>query len=130
VTPDKHPLDRIENRIQFPAYVLVKKAQHEVAVLLQQLILPSIAPIRDRIREMLSAIQFDGQTRVGAQQVDFKRSEAVEGDRQRHVETEEPIRLPQRLQSSIERRFRCTSCPRCTLGVLWSRPRGVHEQAR
>jgi hypothetical protein len=72
-------MDGIEHGIQFPAYVLGKKAQHEVAVLLQQLIFPSIAPIRDRIREMLCAVEFDGYTRVGAQQVDLKGSEAVDG---------------------------------------------------
>jgi hypothetical protein len=73
-TPSKHPQDRIEHGIQVLAYVLGKKAQHEVAVLLQQLVLPSVATVRDRIREVLSAIKFDGYTRVGAQQVDFKAS--------------------------------------------------------
>ena len=80
-TPRKHPQDRIEHGIQFLAYVLGKKAQHEVAVLLQQLVLPSVATVRDRIREVLSAIEFDRQTRVSAQQVDFECSEAVERNR-------------------------------------------------
>ena len=80
-TPSKHPQDRIEHRIQLLAYVLGKKAQHELAALLQQLVLVSVATIRDRIREVLAAIEFDGHTRVGAQQVDFKGSEAVERDR-------------------------------------------------
>jgi hypothetical protein len=71
-TPSKHPQDRIEHGIQVLAYVLGKKAQHEVAVLLQQLVLPSVATVRDRIREVLSAIKFDGYTRVGAQQVDSR----------------------------------------------------------
>jgi hypothetical protein len=62
----KHPQDGIQHGIQFLAYVLGKKAQHEVAVLLQQLVLPPIATIRDRIREVLSAIEFDGHARVGA----------------------------------------------------------------
>jgi hypothetical protein len=59
-TPSEHPHNRIEHGIQFLAYVLRKKAQHEVAVLLQQLVLPSIATVRDRIRVVLSAIEFDG----------------------------------------------------------------------
>jgi hypothetical protein len=42
---------------------------------------------------VLSAIEFDGYTRFGAQQIDFKGSEAVEWDRQRHVETEPSIGL-------------------------------------
>jgi hypothetical protein len=79
---------------------------------------------------VLSAIEFDDNARVGAQQVDFKGSEAVERDRQRHVETEPSTRLRQRVQSPIEERLGCTSCPRCTLGVFRHSPGGVHEQAR
>src|SRR4029453_13303751 len=82
-TPSKHPQDRIEHSIKVLAYVLGKKAQHEVAFLLQHLVLPPIATIRDRIREVLSAIEFDDNARVGAQQIDFKGSEAIERDRQR-----------------------------------------------
>ena len=83
--PGKHPHDRIEHGIQFLAYVLGKKAQHEVAVLLQQLVLASIATIDDRIREVLSAVEFDGYAGVGAQQVDFKCSEAVMSRKLRSV---------------------------------------------
>ena len=77
----KHPQDRIEHRIQFLAHVLGKEAQHEVAVLLKQLVLASVATIGDRIRKVLSAVEFDGYAGVGAEQVDFKCSEAVERDR-------------------------------------------------
>src|SRR5262245_48028381 len=85
--PSKYPQNHIEHGVQILADVLSKKAQHEVAVLLKQLVLPPVTTIRDRITEVLSAIEFDGYTRVGAQQIDFKRTEAVEWDRQRHVET-------------------------------------------
>ena len=129
-TPSEHPQNRVEYGVQFFAHILGKKAQHEIAVLLQQLVLPPIATIRDRIREVLSAVEFDGYARVGAQQVDLKCSEAVERDRQRHVDAEPSIRLPQRVQSSVEEGLRCTSCSRYTFGVFWHQPRGVHEQAR
>ena len=77
-TAGQHSQNRIEHGVQVLADVLGKKAQHEVAVLLQQLVLPSIATIRDWIREVLSTIELDDNARVGAQQVDFKASEAVE----------------------------------------------------
>jgi hypothetical protein len=57
-TPSEHPQDRIEHGIQFLAYVLGQKAQHEVAMLLQQLVLPSIATIGNRIRDA-AAVEFD-----------------------------------------------------------------------
>ena len=72
-----------------------------------------------------SAIEFDRQTHVNAQQIDFECSEAVERNRQRHVGTEAPSGLRQRVQSPIQKRLRCTSCPRCTLEVFRHCTRGV-----
>jgi hypothetical protein len=86
-----------------------------------------IATIRDRIREVLSAIEFDGYARIGAQQIDFKSSEAVEWDRQRHIEMEASGGLGQRVESTVQERLRCTSCPRGTLSVFLHCPGGVHE---
>ena len=100
--PSKHPQDGVENGLQLLADVLSQKAQHEVAVLLQQLVLPPIAAIRDRIGQVLSAIEFDGQVRIRAQQVDFKCAEAVERNRLGHIDTEASARLPQRIQSPVE----------------------------
>ena len=56
----------IEHRVQFLAHVFGKEAQHEIAVLLQHLILAPVAPIRDWIREMLRAVEFHRDTCVGA----------------------------------------------------------------
>ena len=42
------------------------RAQDEIAVLLQQLILASIAAVRDGVREMLTAIDFDDDARIRA----------------------------------------------------------------
>ena len=52
--------DRIEHRVQFPADIFSKKTQHQVTVLLQQLIFPAIATVRNRVREMLRAVQLHG----------------------------------------------------------------------
>jgi hypothetical protein len=71
-TPGQHSQNRIEHGVQVLADVLGKKMQHEVAVFLQQLILSPIATIRDGIREVLSAVEFDSYTRGGAQKIDFK----------------------------------------------------------
>src|SRR4030095_11461389 len=107
--PRKHPQDRIEHSIQVLAYVLGKKAQHEVAVLLQQLVLPPVTTICGRIREVLSAIEFDCQTRISARQAACECSEAAERERQRPVETNASIGLRQRVQSPVEERLGCTS---------------------
>jgi len=45
---------------------------------LEQLILPSIAAVRDRIREMLSAVNLNDDSRVYAQEIYFHSSPTVE----------------------------------------------------
>ena len=54
--------DPIEHGVQFPANVFSKETQHDVAGLLQQLIFPAIAAVRDWIREMLRAVQLHGHS--------------------------------------------------------------------
>jgi hypothetical protein len=44
-TPSEHPQDRVEDCVQFLANILGEKAQHDVAVLLEELVLASIATI-------------------------------------------------------------------------------------
>ena len=85
------PHDGVEHRVQLLAHVLGQKPQNEIAVLLQQLVLASIAPVGDRIGEMLRAIQLHGDTRLSAQEIDFQRPEAIERDRQRGVQLETPF---------------------------------------
>ena len=75
------PQDRIEHSVELLADVLREEPQDEVAVLLKQLVLAAVAPIGDRIRQVLSAIQFHGDARLGAQEVDFQRAKPVERDR-------------------------------------------------
>ena len=80
--------DRVEHHVQFLADVFSKEPQHQITVLLKQLILAPVAAVRDRVREMLRAVQFDRHARVGAEQVDFQAPRTVEWDRQRHVDVE------------------------------------------
>src|SRR5699024_3754585 len=60
------PQNRVQDDVELLADVLGEEAQHQIAVLLQQLILAQIAPVRDGIAEVLSAIQLDGDARRGA----------------------------------------------------------------
>src|SRR5947208_141302 len=62
----QRPQNPIEHRVEFLSQVLGKIAQDEIAVLLQQLILASIAAVRDGVREMLTAIDFDDDARIRA----------------------------------------------------------------
>src|SRR5687767_11012183 len=63
-------------------------AQHEIAVLLEQLVLPSIAAVRDRIREMLSAVNLNDDSRIFAQEIYFHSSPTVERNGQVGVHLE------------------------------------------
>ena len=80
--------NRVEHKVQFLTHVLGKEAQHQITVLLQQLIFAPVAAVRDRIREMLGAIQLHRHAGVPAQQIDFETSHTVERDRQRHIDAE------------------------------------------
>jgi hypothetical protein len=71
-TASERPQDRIQHQVQFLSRVLRKKAQYEVAVLLEQLILAPVTAVGDRIREMLGTIQLHRDTGIRAQKVDFQ----------------------------------------------------------
>ena len=49
--------NRVQQRVQIPAEVFGQKPQHEIAALLKQLVLASVAPVRDPVGEMLRTIQ-------------------------------------------------------------------------
>lgn len=107
-----------------------KKAQNEIAVLLQQLILATVASIRVPIGKMLRPVQLDGQARSGAQQVHFERSAAVKGNRQPLVEAETSLRLRQSLQSSEKESFGRAARAVRTLRVRVNCSSYMKEQAR
>lgn len=109
--------DRIEHQVQLPPNIFSKETQHQVSALLQQLIFPAIAAVRDRIRQMLGSIQLDGHSGTGTQEIDLQLSETIERDRQRNVDAEATLGLLQGFQSAVEERFRCTPSSVCAVGV-------------
>ena len=97
------------------ADVLGEEPQHEVAVLLQQQVLATVATVGVRIGQMLAPSSFDGHTRIGAQQIHFHLSPAVEGNRQLGIQAEPTRSSGKRLQPAVEKRLGRT--PR-TLGAF------------
>src|SRR6266566_8372317 len=60
---EQRPLDRVQHHVEILAHIFGKKAQHEIAVLLEQLILAAVSAIRIGTFQMLRAIQFDYNAR-------------------------------------------------------------------
>jgi len=61
-----------------------------------------ITPVRDRIREMLWTVDFNDESRISAQEIDFHSAPAVERDGKIDVHLKSSARLAQRFQPSIE----------------------------
>ena len=76
----QRPQNSIEYRIQVPGHVLGQKAEHQIAVLLEQLVLAPVASVGQRIRQMLWTIDFNDESRRRAQQIDFHARKTVECD--------------------------------------------------
>lgn len=55
--------DGIENKVKRFAHVFRKEAQHQITVLLQQLVFAPIAAVRDRICQMLSRVHEEARER-------------------------------------------------------------------
>ena len=116
-----HARERSQNGalhpVQLLAHVLGKKAQHEVAVFLQQQVLAAVAAVGGWIGKMLVAIDFHGDAGVRsvvAQKIDFHLSLAIESDRQHGVEAETSPRLRQGLEAAVQEglvRARARSAP-------------------
>jgi len=70
----ERPQDRIKYGIQLSPDIFGEEPQREVAVLLQQLVLATIASICNRVSKMRSAVQLDRDTTVSAQQIDLRAS--------------------------------------------------------
>jgi hypothetical protein len=56
---EQRSLDRIQHQVEMFAHILREEAQHEVAVLLEQLILATIAAVRIDAFQVLPTVQFD-----------------------------------------------------------------------
>lgn len=59
--------DSIEHQVEFPPHVFRQKTKDEVVVLLKELVLASVPPVHCSVREMLGAIKFNRDTRIGAE---------------------------------------------------------------
>lgn len=65
LAPSQSVQASVQHQVQVLANVFGEEPQDEVAVLLQELILPSVAAVGDRIREVLRAIEFYRDPRIG-----------------------------------------------------------------
>jgi len=66
--------------IEIFAHVFSQEPEDQIAVLLKQSILATIAPVGVRVTEMLAAIQFDRDFQRRAEQVDFHAAPPIEGN--------------------------------------------------
>ena len=75
----------IQHVVQLLADIFCQKTQHKIAALLKQGILAAITAVGIRVGEVLRAIQFDRQTRLRIQQVNFHLPAFVKWDGQLRV---------------------------------------------
>jgi hypothetical protein len=88
---DQRAENRIENGIEVLREVFCEKTQHDVAVLLQELVFPSITAVRRSISEMLRAVQFDDHSRIVTQQIDFHSATPIKRYRQIDIQLKAPF---------------------------------------
>ena len=79
---------------------------------------------------MLGAVKFNRDAGIGAEEVNFQPTLAVEWNWERNVETKSPLGFRERLEPPEKERLRRTSRSIHTVGVLGERSSRVHEQAR
>lgn len=70
----------VQHRVQIPAEVFGQKPQHEIAALLKQLVLASVAPVRDAVGEMLRTIQLHGHASVCTEEIDLQVAGTIKRD--------------------------------------------------
>ena len=64
--------NRVQHRVQILAEVVGQKPQHEISALLEQLVLPPVAPVRETVGEMLRTIQLHCHASVRTKEIHFK----------------------------------------------------------
>ena len=85
---------------------------------------------RKRSTEVLRAIQFDREARIGAEQVDLQLALAIKRNRERDIETESAFGFGECLEPSEEKCLRRAPGSVHAVAVLGESASGVHEQAR
>lgn len=63
--------NNVENRIEVLANIFGQKAQNKITLFLQTCILASVASIGFCVGHMLGAVQFDSQSKLGIEQINF-----------------------------------------------------------
>jgi hypothetical protein len=74
--------DCIQDRVEILRHIFGEEAEDEEAVFLKQAVLAPIAPVGDRIGQMLRTVEFHGDPKIAAEHVDFHLAPAVEGNGQ------------------------------------------------
>ncbi len=81
-------MDLVEDLPEVFGGVGGEEAEDEVAVLLQEGVFAAVTAPGVLVGEVLRAVEFDGEVRFGAEEVDFHRALLGEGDREFGIELE------------------------------------------
>jgi hypothetical protein len=122
--------DAFEYPIQVAPDVFGQIPEHEVAVFLKQLVLAAVTSVDNGIRQMLWAVELDGDPFICAEKIDFHLTPSIESDREVCVEMKAAAGLGKGLEPAIEERFGSAAC---SIGpfVIWrNRPAQIGEQSR
>ena len=76
--PRQRTQNCVEHIVEILCQVFGEKSQHEIPILLQQLVFAPVATVSDRIGQVLRAVQFNGDAGVFAQEIDFHSAAAIE----------------------------------------------------
>ena len=93
--------NRIKDGVEVFAQIFGQETQDIIIMLLQQLILAAVASVGVGIGKMLSAVQFDGQSRTAAEQIHFHSTPAIKGNRQFGIQPESSGGFRQCFQATV-----------------------------
>ncbi len=83
------------------ADIFGKESEDQIAVLLKQGIFTTISPVGVCVTQMLATVQFDGDSRWRAKQINLHATPAIEWNRQFCIQTKLSVRCGQGFESSI-----------------------------
>ena len=124
------PKNGVQDLLKALPDVLRQEPQHEVAVLLQQLVLPAVTAIRLGVSQVLASIELHSNAGIRAQQVDLQAPLLVERNHHGLVEHEPPLGLGERFQSPEQELLRGAAGACRTFGIRWNRVRRGERRER
>ena len=74
--------DGVQDSVEVLDDIFSEETEDEAAVLLKQAIFTPVAPVGDRIGQVLRTIELHGDPKIAAEHVDFHLAPAVEGNGQ------------------------------------------------